>query len=98
MSSTEKCDKLSDAVNYMATKLAGENDVYFNVADAIYRLAGAIRPYGGDPARGVGGGIDSLMEAVMDVAHANSLIADSINNLADAVRESRPPSSQELLP
>jgi len=86
-----KDDNPTVALFRLGSKLAGEHiDADFNVADAIYELRRAILPFNGQAASGVGGSVSCLTEAVMDVAHANSLIADAINNLADAVRESRP--------
>lgn len=67
-----------------------------NVVDAIYvlsdkttNLADAVTPFAAPGRDATGGTVTSLTEAVMGVTAGLVQIADSINNLAEAVRECR---------
>lgn len=55
------------------------------------RLTNAIRPMGVAPGHdATGGTVDSLTEAVMGITGGLVRIADAMNNVADAIRDSRP--------
>lgn len=55
------------------------------IGDSMSKIAQAIRPDGLGLGEGVGGKIDSLMEAQMDVAYALNEIAKAIVHLADTL-------------
>lgn len=60
------------------------------IGKSLNRIANSITPTGAMPARDAEGGhVESLTEAVMGMTGALSRIADNIQALADAVRESR---------
>ena len=78
--STNVCDSNLEAANIV--------DVVHSLAMAARKIASAILP--ADAAAGTcatGGTVDSLTEAVMGVTAGLVRIADSISELADAVRE-----------
>jgi glycerate kinase len=58
-----------------------------NAVHAFNRVAEAITPNAAPGPGAAGGVVASLTEAVMDVAAALCKIADSVDNLAEAVRE-----------
>ena len=61
------------------------------VPRALLQVANAITPLSAAIAEdATGGSVGSLTEATMGVTAALCSIADAINNLADAVRESAP--------
>jgi hypothetical protein len=65
-----------------------ENEVANAVADGFNKLTRAITPLSAMAGRDAAGGrVESLTEAVMGLTAGLVLIADSISDLAEAVRE-----------
>lgn len=90
-------EKVADAVleAFISPNVHDRNLESANVVDVIDKLASAVRsaahailPAGTAPGHdATGGTIDSLTEAVMGVTAGLCKIADSISDLAQAVRE-----------
>ena len=77
--------ELSDFIYSLCESLDEGNE---KVADSIYRAANAICPNINGSEDANGGFVASLTESIMGLSSGAKAIADSISDLAEAVRES----------
>ncbi len=66
-------------------------DLSEQVTRGLERVANAITPLDACPSPGVNGNgqVGSLTEAIMDHAHAMMRVANALESIADAIRESK---------